>query len=392
MTGKIRLKRTGAGIAALGAVLAVGLTSANADAPAPSAAATVPETGALFNDPNGTAEEQYAIRDYLHELVDEAQTGSTISMSIYNITDFDADFADAVVAAADRGVNTRVVLESTASAQTGSGQAIIDALGTDTNAESWVSVCTVGCHGTRHNHNKFYLFSDVSDVSDVVVQSSANFTVSNGSRFWNNAVTFVENPGLYQSYLDYFYDLARDTEDADYYHTDSLGGVKTYFFPRAGSTSATDTVYNTLENVSCTGNSNVGTSDGRTIIRVAMWYFGRVAIAERLADLGVQGCEVQIAYTDMLAEPKSALDSAPNVTLVSLEDDDARDIIHSKYMLIEGSYAGVADRSVVFTGSPNYSDAALRLNDEAMLRIYNDTIHDQYVDNFEDIWASGVAG
>lgn len=379
------LSRCAAGLA-VGLAAVAGLSPAAAD-PAPQA----PQTGAVFNDPDGSTDEQYAIRDYLRTLVDDAAEGSTVSMSIYNITDFDADFADALVDAAERGVHTRIVLESTAAAGTPSGQAIIDGLGTDTTADSWASVCTAGCHGTRHNHNKFYLFSDVNGVENVVVQSSANFTVSNGSRYWNNAVTFTEHSALYETYLDYFYDLARDVEDPDYYSTSSLGDVKTYFFPRAGSSSATDTVYNTLDNVTCTGNSQVGTADGRTIIRVAMWYFGREPVAERLAELGAEGCEVQIAYTDMLPGPESVLAGAPNVTMVHLPDEDGQNIIHSKYMLIEGTYAGVADRPVVFTGSPNYSDAAMRLNDEAMLRIYDDAIHSQYVDNFEDIWASAAA-
>lgn len=376
-------------VRALGGTLGVALLSL---APAVADQGPVaPQTGALFNDPNGTVAEQYAIRDYVRTLIDKAPAGSTVSMSIYNITDFDAEFANAILEADDRGVHMRVVLESTTSAQTSSGQAIIDGLGTDNTADSWTSVCSAGCHGTRHNHNKFYLFSEVGGVESVVVQSSANLTISNGSRYWNNAVTFVENEALYGSYLDYFDDLARNVVDLDYYRTDSLGEVKTYFFPRSGSNSATDTVYNTLGNVDCTGNTTAGTADGRTIIRVAMWYFGRVAVAERLADLGAAGCDVQIVYTDILPAPEAALDGAPNVSLTQLDDDGVGDIIHSKYMLIEGTYAGVSDRTVVFTGSPNYSDAALRLNDEAMLRIYNDEIHGQYVANFEGILDSAAA-
>lgn len=367
--------------------LVAGLLVGPATAAGEPMANTAVETGAVFNDPNGTAAEQYAIRDHIVELTAASEPGSTISASIYNLTDFDLGYAEELVAAAERGVRVRVVLETvTARPDREARDLLLERLGTDRGQASWVATCTEGCHGTRHNHNKFYLFSDVGGQRDVVVQSSANLTVSNGNRAWNNAVTIVDNAELYQAYLDYFGDLARDVTDLDYYTTVNAGAVKTYHFPRAGSGATGDTVYNTLGNVACTGNVDVGTADGRTIIRVGMWYFGRTAVAERLAALAREGCEVDIVYTRMLDGPRNALSGVPNVTLSQLPDDEDGTIIHSKYYLIEGSYAD-AERTVVFTGSPNFSNAALRANDETMVRIYNERVHDQYVANFADVRA-----
>jgi phosphatidylserine/phosphatidylglycerophosphate/cardiolipin synthase-like enzyme len=42
----------------------------------------------------------------------------------------------------------------------------------------------------------------------------------------------------------------------------------------------------------------------------------------------------------------------------------------------------------VVTGSPNWTNAGLRENDEAMLRIKSDTIHDQYRSNFRTMRAA----
>ncbi|SFO84180.1 Phosphatidylserine/phosphatidylglycerophosphate/cardiolipin synthase [Amycolatopsis arida] len=368
--------------AAVVVALAAGLLGVAAPA---TATAVTPTTGAVFNNPYGSAAEQYAIRDHVVNLVRATEPGATISTSIYNITDHERGVADALVAAARRGVRVRVVLESE-KAGTGSAQAIVSGLGRDRSKPSWAVVCASGCHGTKINHNKFYLFSEVGGKRNVVVQSSANLTISNARKYWNNAVTFVENPELYQGYLGYFGDLARDRRDDDYYRTVGAGNVKAYFFPRGGSGASSDTVYNTLGNVRCTGNTQVGTSDGRTIIRIGMWYFGRDAIADRLAALGRAGCRIDIAYTEMLDGPAAELRGVPNVTLRRVDRDGY--IIHSKYMLIEGTYAEVANRKVVFTGSHNYSNAALHRNDEAMVRIYSNPIHDQYAANFAAVLRS----
>lgn len=336
-----------------------------------------PVTGAVFNKPTGTTAEQYAIRDHLLGLVDGTPAGATISMSIYHLTDDERVFADALIAAVDRGVKVRLVFESEY-VSSGSAQALVTKLGRDKTKPNWAAICNAGCHGSKINHNKFYLFSNVAGQANVVVQSSANLTISNSRKYWNNAVTFAGNAELYNAFVGYFNDLSRDLQNLDYYKSVGAGNVKTYWFPRAGTTSDSDTVVNTLGNVGCAGG---------TTIKVAMWYFGRVAIANSLASLAGQGCKVDVVYTEILAEPYAALNGRTNVRLRQL--DDGTYIVHSKYLIIDGPYAGV-DRKTVFTGSHNYSNAALRTNDETMLRIYSDPIHDQYAANFAAVWAAAA--
>lgn len=365
-----------------GVVVAACLTPA-----APAAAAVT--SGAVFNDPTNP-DRQYAIVDHLRGLIQNAATGSTIRIAMYHFSL--TRMSNDLIAAYQRGVNVRLVLDS----QTRSNQAVLDlvaALGTNRANPSWVTICTTGraCIGNLTSpimHNKFFLFSNTSGSANVLVQSSANLTGDNAERYWNNAVTLVGNTAVYNSYVDYFNDLAAQVKNNDYYRSTSSGNAKSYFFPRAGSGASTDTVYNMLdENVSCEGNTSVGTETGRTIIRIGMWYFSRNPIANKLRELADRKCWVDVVYTTMDADVRSILDGHARIKLYRISGDR---IVHSKYLLIEGTYAGQRDTKWVVTGSHNYTNAALRENDEAMLRIQSATIHDQYRSNFWALRAAGV--
>jgi phosphatidylserine/phosphatidylglycerophosphate/cardiolipin synthase-like enzyme len=338
--------------------------------------------GALFNDPTVPAK-QRVIADHIRSLVQGAATGSTIRIAIYHFDD--AGVAADLVAAQNRGVDVRMVMDYSTST-TGPAKTVIQALG------SRVTLCTqnaacIGNQGTPIMHNKFFLFSSTSGSANVVVQASANLTAANAQSYWNNAVTLVGNTALYNGYLAYFNDLAGKSKNGDYYRTVSAGNVKAYYFPRAGTNESTDTIYNMLtDNVTCEGNTSTGTETGRTIIRIAMWYFSRDDIARRLRALADDKCWVEVVYTTMDAGSKSHLTGHDRIVLYQI--DDGTYIVHSKYMLIEGTYAGQKDTKWVATGSHNYTNAALRENDEAMIRIQSNPIHDQYRSNF---WALRAA-
>ena len=347
-----------------------------------SAASAAVTSGAIFNDPTVPAK-QRVIADHIRSLIQGAAAGSSIRIAIYHFDD--AAVASDIVAAKDRGVDVRMVMDYSTST-TGPATTVIQALG------SRVTLCTkdaacIGSQGTPIMHNKFFLFSNTSGSTNVVVQSSANLNRSNTNSYWNNAVTMVGNTALYNGYLSYFNDLAAKAKNNDYYRTVSAGNTKAYFFPRAGTNESTDTIYNMLtDNVTCEGNTSTGTETGRTIIRIAMWYFSRDDIARRLRALADDKCWIEVVYTTMDAGSKGHLSGHDRIVLYQI--DDGTYIVHSKYMLIEGTYAGQKDTKWVVTGSHNYTNAALRENDEAMVRIQSAPIHDQYRSNF---WALRAA-
>jgi phosphatidylserine/phosphatidylglycerophosphate/cardiolipin synthase-like enzyme len=344
--------------------------------PAQPASAAV-ASGAIFNDPT-VAAKQRVIVDHDRSLINGAAAGSVVRMAMYHFND--AGVAADLVAAHNRGVDVRVVLDHSDSDTTPS-KSLISSLG------SRVTVCTkdaacIGSKGTPIMHNKFFLFSNTLGSTNVVVQQSSNLNSGNYTALWNNAVTTVGNTALYNGYLDYFNDLAAKVKNSDYYRTVSAGNVKAYHFPRTGGDESSDTIYNMLdENVTCEGNSSTGTETGRTIIRIAMWYFSRDDIARKLRDLANQKCWIEIVYTTLDAGSKSYLTGNDRIVLYQISGAHE---VHSKYMLIEGTYVDKKDSKWVMTGSHNYTNAALRENDETLLRIESASIHDQYRSNF---WA-----
>jgi choice-of-anchor B domain-containing protein len=263
-------------------------------------------------------------------------------------------------------------------------------LGTDRSQRSWIHVCTqdaacIGTTGTPKMHNKFYMFSRTGNANDVIVQSSANWTELNTEKYWNNAVTFIDNTELYWAYRDYFADLGGERKTADYYRSVDAGDVTTYFFPRAGTNHGTDndTFYELLSDVDCTGNSSVGTEDGRTIIRVAQLYIARVAPSLALREAADRGCWVEIVYREIHPDRSwdHLIDHA-RIQLYELNDSDGR-LVHSKYLAVEGGFQDEPDGTWVWTGSPNWDISSLRQHDEALLRIDSGSVHDQYRENFE---------
>lgn len=377
--------------------------------PASPASAKVTD-GAVFNDPL-VASKQYTISKRIRSLID-ATPGKTksnaraiIRVAMYVYSDSEQKTADALIRAAKRGVDVRLILDSNNTLEPGWTRYADYFRGLAKKYPTFtVAFCPIGrgCIGDAHpqsnNHNKFFLFSRTDGSKRVVVQSSANLNKTNSVSYWNNAVVLV-NPGLYSDYVAYFNDLWAQQASSDYGRVAASGTAKAWHFPMA----AGDPVAQTLaQDVRCTGNTSVG-SKGRTIIRVAMKDFYRIEVAEALWSLADAGCLVDVAYDEPATfQPYLAQSEAVVATLnrlltspggrirlylagPSTKDNSKRRLIHSKFMLIEGHFAGRSNSKVVFTGSHNFSYGSLRDNDETLLRVVSAKIHDQYRNNFKRI-------
>ncbi|MFC4906863.1 phospholipase D-like domain-containing protein [Actinomadura gamaensis] len=377
----------------------------------PPAAAAV-TTGTLFNKPLGTDVERSTINTHLINLINGAAVGSTIRMSVWGINS--TPVVDALIAAAQpgRAVSVQVISDYWASKDLDPYKKLAAALGTDKAKPSWTMLCSpkdagdaakegacIGSAGSPKNHNKFYLFSHTSGATNVVVQSTANLTNGiGGLDGWNSASTIVGNDALFTSYAGYFADLAAQRKSDDYYTVRppvASGNAKVYYFPRKETTAADkgDTVLAALNAVSCTGSTTVGTpTDHRTVVRVAMFSFTRDAVARKLHDLDQAGCYVDVVYTTIddgsrteLTAPFTSYGGARVRTFSDAKKDNG---VHSKYLTIEGTYDGVTNEKIVFMGSHNYTTAALRENDETLLKINDDAIHDAYKANFNEVAAA----
>ncbi|WP_199432720.1 phospholipase D-like domain-containing protein [Qaidamihabitans albus] len=365
-----------------------GATAAESVRPCRDAPVTPVTTGAVFNDP--AAGDPTAIVRRICDLVHQAPSGSRIRIAHFVISgDAGMDFANELIDAHRRGVDVQLVLDGW-QVDNPAVHALRDEIGTDETRRSWLHVCTglspegntAACIGNKGQHNKFYLFSRTGGRSDVVVQSSANFTDLNSSTYWNNATTFVGNTRLFQAYGSYFEDLAAERRTSDYYRevtTGMRGGAVTaYFFPRAEG----DPIVENLAKVGCAGG---------TTVRIGMseWDTYRIAIAERIAELAGEGCSVAVVHGKLDAEVREVLSAGPDIELYEL--DDARALpgrIHSKYLLVEGEFDGDRNARRVFTGSPNFNQTSLRRNDEAMIQTNIGKLYDQYRANFATMSAA----
>lgn len=380
--GKVFLGRARGGWAHWAAAFAVTALASIAHPPTVSAADAPPiVTGAVFNDPKGTVAQQNAIKDHIIEAIGNTQSGRLVRASLYALKD--QDYTDALTAAHRRGVNIRVVLDASYW-DTPATQSLVAELGSDRTGSSWVVRCAVGAacvaEGGENpiNHNKFFTFSRVGDAGvaeDVVIQTSANQTAVNVGKYWNNAYTIVGNTDLYSAYVSYFNDLADMKKNSDYYTSGKAGDVKYYFFPQKTG----DVVVDILENVSCVGGSTVS---------VSAFALHRDEVAAALVSLGRQGCTVNIVYTE--SNDVAQLVGQENVQMRRLSTDKGY-LVHSKYLLIEGTYAGHADTKWTFTGSHNLDYSSLRDNDETLLRLEGAAPYDAYLGNFTSMFQQATA-
>ncbi len=339
-----------------------------------------PPIQAFFSDPTPDRPLGPALEAEVFRLIQMAAPGAEVRVAIYEWTNGPTvrPFADALGDALDRGADVRVVLDGGGASD--SALARLQArLGADRITRCGGGGATA-CHGSRINHNKFFLFSALTDGSrDVVVQSSANLNAGQ-LRKHNNAVVIRGDAALYAAYRQYWLDLRRDRFDLNYYWT-ALGdsGVKAYFFPRASG----DTAVSIVNNVHC---------DPGASIHVAMAFFEdpRLAVADALGGKREQGCEVRVIIGDYPGGEEPS--PGPDVMRV-LRDKGVRvrvadaPNLHSKYMLIRARYGdGAAVENLVFTGSHNWTDHALLHNDEAMVKIDNAAVYDAFRANWQLIW------
>ncbi|MFC9338439.1 phospholipase D-like domain-containing protein [Streptomyces sp. NPDC057020] len=391
-------------------------------------------TGPVFNDPNSTdASARGRILSHLAGLVDGAESGSTIRISLYLF--HSVYLANKLGDAHKRGVTVQVVVDAD-SRSTGLETLKTRLADPAGSPGSWVRTCkpeeaclaldpgttAADPNGTYDNvnHNKFFLFSRTKGkgdvfVDDVVVQGSGNLTSQDTDDWWNDALTVVGNTELFAAYTRYADDLAaaaagQAPQVADYAHDTQAGKAKVYFFPR----SSTDTVVNILATVapvatpdSCTGNSaGFGTPDGRTKIRIAQGHITRTEVARKLWELAQAGCDIEIVYRslDNWTADDTPMGQVANwltrpvtgkgrITLHQLDNDKrGGSDSHTKYLLVEGTYNGGPDKKIVFTGSHTYTTTALKYNDETLLKYEDTPVFDAYVKNFEAQRAAALAG
>ncbi|MBE1494650.1 hypothetical protein H4696_001750 [Amycolatopsis lexingtonensis] len=383
-------------IKALAAVVCALLTLSGG-AVATAAPADVAGSGmeALFNTPAENGDRDHSIEQRLVQLVDGAPAGSEIHFSVYSWTR--PAVAEAIKAAQARGVKVRIAIDGGADDDpANTAMPILKSAGLTQLVFCGTGGLNTGCiahGGSPHsiNHDKLWMFSETEGKKDVVVIGSHNLTTTQGNMF-NNALLTYGDPDLYGFYLGHVRKMLAQKKDNGYfdnggYHKSPDSGVTSYLSPRAdskGGTSeefATDTWAQLLKWIT---KYEAGCALDVAQANIAD---SRTPVVTELARIAKLGCQVRIVYGTMGTAALAALKGKANVTLKRYSSTvNGREItVHSKYMLYTGHYNETAHRSIVFTGSHNVSGAALRDNDEILIKVENPAISTAYHDNFATI-------
>ncbi len=348
----------------------------------PAQAAYMPTPGVTFNDPTSTSRSQQTVlMDQIITAVSNVPAGSVIRVVAYS---FDYEpMKLALIAAKKRGVQVRLLIDS--HTETTQIKELRSYLGTGRSDGSYLRTCKYSCMANEPSfiHSKLYLFSRTGGAKYVSMNSSANPAETGISRSWNNTYTTVNDKTIYDANVDNFNDMLPDKTKTDYYHTATSDPYKEYFFPRAGSTKKSDTLYNILNDVSCPSSIKLTTY---------FWTSARRYLAAKLADLKEQGCSVEVIYPDGSGNQDTIY---PEVTAELRQGGiptwNTRPVaglyVHNKVILIDGVYQGVPNQKIVYTTSQNLTMTSLRESNEVMLRIPIPSVYQAYKGNFEQIKA-----
>lgn len=334
------------------------------------AGASPPRFTTVFSTRNERNEPDTAIEDAITALIDRAIPGSRVRVAMFSFTR--GRPSAALVRAAGRGVDVRVVVDGDAGGGFGSEVATLQrALGA-----ARVTVCAApgtACLGDGIMHHKTVLLSALDDGSrDVVVQASHNLTTVQLSMH-NNAVIVRGDAALFRAYERTFDDQRRDVVNLSYYRVDDGDlGTQAHFFPRSSG----DTVATILDGVRCDASS-------RILVAMAFFTDGRLAVARALAARRREGCAVTVVAGDAeipLGAVAASTLTAAGVSLVRYPVRANGWQLHSKYLIVDAPLAGSsAHAHLVYTGSHNWTGQSLTSNDETLLRIDDASVFAAYV-------------
>jgi phosphatidylserine/phosphatidylglycerophosphate/cardiolipin synthase-like enzyme len=273
--------------------------------------------------------------------------------------------------------------------------------------------CEDGCYNSSNSiakmHNKFMLIDDTvwsPNNEYVVVQMTANWTNRQlRDTYWNSMVQIWGDHALFAGYRTYWDGLracvasACPTSYPDQSFQDDLGGVTAQVSPQSSG----DPQKSQLSYINCGPLVP-------TVVDVAMAGWTNISrgqeIADSLSQLSADGCPVRIVVSrdsdilPYLLEKEFSL--PPHCTDTSGTDLDIDPVaggvtpaLHSKYVLVNGTYGSQPLTRAVFMGSTNYTGPALTVNDEVWLKLAsvgasfpeNAGLYAQFSADFSSMWS-----
>jgi phosphatidylserine/phosphatidylglycerophosphate/cardiolipin synthase-like enzyme len=375
-------------------------------------------SGPFFNDPH-LAKGHFTIERRVIDTINHAPKGSSIRIAIYS---FDRlPVARALVAAHRRGVQVQMLLND--HWETPAMKVVRAEIGKNRKKNSFIYKCRQSCRGAANEfnnlHSKLYLFSQAGKSEDVVAVGSANMTRNAAIHQWNDLYFTDGDHELFRQFVRLFKDMAKDydsrQEPIGFCGTpvngvacdDSLDKHTAVAFPRV-SKPKDDLVVHLLDRVQCLTPDPVTGKVERTRLALSMHTMRGARgdyLAEAIRKKWAQGCDVRVTYGLIGYHTKGAI-AAPTergrIPLRStgmdynlddnfdLNNDGIDDLIldyysHQKYLVIQGTFNGVPDTSMVLTGSVNWSSLSTA-NDEVWFTVRGAVVAKKYLKNFDYQW------
>ncbi len=334
--------------------------------------------------------ESSVILDRIIALIDATESGSSVYMCINQINH--AEILNAFKRADNRGVKLNLLIDmSRVESQRVNPAAFNFLRGADMkNTKLWETYNDVT--DAAINENKFILFSKIEttdgDKENIVFQASSSFT-SDDSRGGQDAM-ILSNLELYNAYLKYWNEMkdrAISGMTGYNYFSEVLnsGNAEAHFMPyrNNGATINGDITLDLLNRI-----SNPATAEIRIVM--AFWDDNRISILDKLIELTEQGAKVEIVLKSNVAASLSRfeeLESKGGFLRVLNVNDSQKPLTNfgSRFMLIKGTYDGVADTKAIVTGTMSFTSNSLRNSNTAVILLKNDEVYDRYKTFFDDL-------
>lgn len=358
------------------------------------------EVEAIFNTPGFRGESTSTIEDKIISLTRLAVPGSKIRVALYRVGR--VQIIQALADASKRGVDVQLVLDGGNKAFRNEQGHAVNVLTQEIRCpegENCVKFCAgplkaplslikikkgydVGgsCRGLIINHNKLFLFSELSDGrKNVIVQTSANM-MKHQLEMYNDLLILKNDSVLFNGLNEYWESLKRDTtvlkKSFPTIHSEA-SRTKIYFFPRL--ISGSDPIEELLKKVNCRLPGSR--------IRAAQSSFSRGAVAKQLKRLIYEGCYVEVItrIDPQQRSPGDKVREALGEQLIVLPykgdtpEKQHKNSLHTKILIIDASIDNSAEKiPVVLTGSHNIDIFSLRANDETLFEIRDRDLYNSY--------------
>ncbi len=352
-----------------------------------------PREGGLFNVPRSTIENQERILDQFLAAINHTKDGETIRFSMFS---FDRrDLARALIRAHKRGVRVQILLNDH---QVTRAQRILRReIGRDTDRKNFIYECKNGCRSKGENlHSKFYLFTKTGGAKHVVMTGSVNFTTNGARNQFNDLFTVNDKENLFNKFVELFDAMKLDKQQRPGYWVTDIGTTfRLAATPYRNADAKNDPIMEYLDQVKCFG-ALTGNANNRTIVRVVMhaWNGTRGQyLARKIRRLHRDGCDVRLLYGFGGGLVRSTLKRTTDRGKVPIKStgydtdfDGFLDLYtHQKELLISGHFGKERDKTLVVTGSSNWTTQGLR-GDEEIFSLNKPGAMRHYLKQFDWIW------